>query len=103
MSEPIHSYYDVLISNTNNYAIPAEFNETQTIPYLDHAEDYEMTIVRFKCPLYNVPLFTFPNDDLEDPTVPSSLYKFKLTISLLDAGNNNAVIATSGLTHSCLE
>ena len=63
MSEQIHSYYNVLISNKNNYAIPAEFNETQTIPYLDHAEDYEMTIVRFKVPLYNVPLFTYPNDD----------------------------------------
>ncbi len=50
MSEQIHSYYNVLISNKNNYAIPAEFNETQTIPYLDHAEDYEMTIVRFKVP-----------------------------------------------------
>src|ERR1700677_1365165 len=40
--------------------IPAEYNVTKTIPILERASDYYLSIIRFDIPLDTVPLFIMP-------------------------------------------
>lgn len=58
MSEQ-YQYLNVVLQNNTNNAIPAILNETKTSPILQDQENWKLSVVRFKLPLYNIPLFKF--------------------------------------------
>jgi len=54
-----YKYLNIVLQNQSNVAIPAVLNETKTSPIVDDMENWKLSILRFKLPLYYVPLFKF--------------------------------------------
>lgn len=54
-----HIYYNVIISNQNDYSIPAQFTENRVQAIVDDPTQYYLSIVRFLVPGQNVPIFVF--------------------------------------------
>ena len=81
MGDPENIYYNITLSNLNEYAIPATFNESRPSAVINNIENYEMAIVRFTVPLFNVPLFTFEDNyqiqfglyDTQDPNAGAAV------------------------------
>lgn len=57
-----YKYYDVNIYNDSSIDIEGKFNETRVVPILNHPNDYELSIFRFKVPINNVPIMVWEND-----------------------------------------
>lgn len=58
-------YYNIDIANeTNDQFKLARFDETRTVPILDVAQDYELSIVRFKVPTSTIPKMVWPGNDI---------------------------------------
>jgi hypothetical protein len=58
-SYPDHFYHNAIISNNSDAAIPAQYIETRTTDMLQNAEDWYLSIIRFRVPTDNIPLFLF--------------------------------------------
>lgn len=54
-----HIYYNVIISNPNNYSIPATFVEDRVQAIVDDPSEYYLSVIRFLVPGQNVPIFIF--------------------------------------------
>jgi len=61
-----HIYYNVIISNQNDFSIQAEFVENRVQPIIDDPSEYYLSIVRFLVPGQNVPIFVFAPTVYED-------------------------------------
>ena len=56
-----YQWYNTSVYNDTGSDLIARYDEIRTYPYLDHIEDYEYTITRFKVPSYNFPLLELTN------------------------------------------
>lgn len=63
-------YYNVVIPNNTNLAIPANFDETRQQPIISNMQDFELSLVRLKVPAIGIPIFIFE----EDPVTGISPY-----------------------------
>lgn len=61
-------YYNIEIYNdpveNNNESILAKFSETRVTPILEHANLYDLSVVRFSVPSNQIPIFIWPGDDV---------------------------------------
>jgi hypothetical protein len=55
-------YYNIVIKNDEPNVIEARFNENRVQPILDHPNEYEVAVVRFSVPSYNIPIMFFRNN-----------------------------------------
>ena len=55
-------YYDLQIKNLANNKVPEnliqlKFDEQCTLPIIDRADTYDMSITRFQCDTYSLPIY----------------------------------------------
>jgi hypothetical protein len=56
-------YYNVrVLNNTENNRIVAQFSESRTIPVIERPQDYELSVIRFKVPAENIPIFLWEEE-----------------------------------------
>lgn len=58
-----YGYLNILLNNTTDDFIVAEYNETQRQPILTSMQDFKMGVVRLKIPTSAVPLLVFEDDE----------------------------------------
>ena len=76
-----HVYYNINITNSNPISLtPATFSETRTQAIVNNPSDYHMSVVRFKCPTNNIPLFSFQNAAVVVPGVTLTTGSFTIVI-----------------------
>jgi len=77
-----HIYYNALFSNTTNTIKPAYFEEVRTSPIIKDPSQYHCSVIRFTIPTFNIPLFTFPQNN--DGTPNNNYYTFTIRFNNVD-------------------
>jgi hypothetical protein len=62
-NEDDHTYYNVNLYNSTDTLQAASFIDRRSIPIIDKCSDYHLSIIRFKLPTYNIPIFVWPGDN----------------------------------------
>ncbi len=52
-------YHNIVINNNGDGAIEAKIKDDKLIPVIDAQEEWKLSVLRFKVPLYLIPLFKF--------------------------------------------
>lgn len=58
-----HIYHNIFINNNTNDFAKATYQENRSHPILSKPDDYDLSVIRFQCPLTNIPIFNFPNNN----------------------------------------
>jgi hypothetical protein len=57
-----HTYYNVSMYNEEKSPAPARYSVSRNTDIIDYPSDYEIAVIRFKLPLYEMPIFIWrPN------------------------------------------
>jgi len=62
-----HIYYNVILSNTTNVAIPATITDNRNFPFINNPSNYQIAVERFSIPGNTIPLFIY--DPVNDPII----------------------------------
>ena len=83
-----HVYYNVIITNTSDVRIPAQYYETRTDPIIPNCEDYHMSIIKFTIPTEQLPIIA----DWYNGTGATALFNQQngYSITLLGTGGATA-------------
>jgi hypothetical protein len=83
-----HVYYNVIITNTSEVRIPAQYFETRSDPIIPNCEDYHMSIIKFTIPTEQLPIIS----DWYNGTGASATYNQEngYSVTLLGTGGATA-------------
>jgi hypothetical protein len=72
-------YYNIIQQNDSKRTIQAVFSETRVQPILEKPSDYELAVVRFSVPTYDIPIMFF-----RDGTLASNNESYVVTLEYED-------------------